>query len=90
MKKMNHSHQYSKGLEKENPILVYSIASGYVYLDALCSISKELEYRRIGPIQVDGFQEVLDHYVFTCNGIYFCEIYIYAYHHENQLTYHLV
>jgi hypothetical protein len=84
MKKMNHSHQYSKGLEKENPILVYSIASGYVYLDALCRISKELEYRRIGPVQVDGFPEVVDHYVFICNGIFFCELYIYAYHHENQ------
>ena len=83
---MNQSNQFGKGLEKENPILVYSIASGYVYLDALCRISKELEYKRIGPVVVNGFPEVVDHYVFTSNGIFFCELYIYAYHHENQFV----
>jgi hypothetical protein len=83
---MNHSNQFGKGLEKENPILVYSIASGYVYLDALCRISKELEYKRIGPVVVNGFPEVVDHYVFTCNGSFFCELYIYAYHNENQFV----
>lgn len=81
---MNLSNQFGKGLEKENPILVYSIASGYVYLDALRSISEGLEYRRIGPVQVDGFPEVVDHYVFTFNGNFFCQLFIYAYHRENQ------
>jgi hypothetical protein len=76
---MNHSNQFGKGLEKENPILVYSIASGYVYLDSLRSISEGLEYRRIGPVQVDGFPEVVDHYVFTFNGNFFCQLFNYRF-----------
>jgi hypothetical protein len=72
------------GLVKDKPVLVYSIASSYVYLDALCSISKGLEYKRIGSLSVDGFPKVLDRYVFTLNKESFCELYIYAYNTDNQ------
>lgn len=74
------------GLIENKPILLHSIASSYVYLDALCRISKGLEYKRIGPVTVVDFPEVIDRYVFTLNDKSFCELYIYAYHNDNQYT----
>jgi len=73
-----------KGLVKEEPILMYSIASSYVYLDSLCSIAKELSYERLGTATSIGFPNVIDKYVFTLNDKIFCEIFIYPYHNENQ------
>lgn len=73
-----------KGLVKEEPILTYSIASSYVYLDSLCSIAKGLSYERLGTATSPGFPNVIDKYVFTLNGKIFCEIFIYPYHNENQ------
>lgn len=72
------------GLVENKPILLCSIASSYVYLDALVKISKGLEYKRIGPLAVVDFPEVIDRYVFTLNGNSFCNLYIYAYHNDNQ------
>ncbi len=72
------------GLTKENPILLYSVASSYVYLDALCTIVNGLEYTRIGPVSVNGFPRVLDRYSFSLKGKPFCELFIYAYHTDNQ------
>lgn len=74
------------GLIVDKPILLCSIATSYVYLDALCTISQGLDYKRIGPLSVVGFPEVIDRYVFTFNGNAFCDIYIYAYHNDNQYT----
>lgn len=71
------------GLIKENPILLYSIASSYVYLDALCTIASGLEYTRIGPVAVVGFPRVVDRYSFSFKGKPFCDLYIYAYHSAN-------
>ncbi len=71
------------GLVKEKPVLLYSIATSYNYLDALCSIAEGLEYKRIGPLTVDGFPEVIDYYKFNLKGEPFCDIFIYAYHSDN-------
>ena len=73
-----------KGLVKEEPILTYSIASSYVYLDSLCSIANGLSYERLGTVISSGFPNVIDKYVFSLNGKIFCEIFIYPYHNENQ------
>jgi hypothetical protein len=72
-----------KGLVKEDPILMYSIASSYVYLDSLCSASQGLAYERIGPIYSSEFPNVIDKYIFTINEKNFCEIFVYPYHDEN-------
>lgn len=72
-----------KGLVKEDPILMYSIASSYVYLDSLCSVSQGLAYERIGPIYSSEFPNVIDKYIFTLNEKNFCEIFVYPYHDEN-------
>jgi hypothetical protein len=74
------------GLVENKPILLCSIATSYVYLDALCSISTGLEYKRVGPVNVVGFQEVIDRYSITLNGNSFCYLYIYAYHNEDQYS----
>jgi hypothetical protein len=74
------------GLVENQPILLCSIVNSYVYLDALCTISKGLEYKRIGPLNVVGFPEVVDGYIFTLNGNSFCNLYIYAYHNDNHYT----
>ncbi len=63
---------------------MYSVVSSYVYLDALCTIVNGLEYTRIGPVSVDGFPRVLDRYSFSLKGKPFCELFIYAYHTDNQ------
>jgi hypothetical protein len=74
------------GLVENKPILLCSIATSYVYLDALCSISKGLEYKRVGPVIVVGFPEVIDRYSITLNGNSFCDLYIYAYHNKDQYS----
>lgn len=74
------------GLVKDRPVLLYSIPSSYVYLDALCSICDGLEYKRIGSVDVDGISDLLDQYMFTLNGQFFCELYINAYHEDNQFV----
>jgi hypothetical protein len=74
------------GLVANKPILLCSIATSYVYLDALCAISKGLEYKRVGPVTVVGFPEVIDRYSITLNGNSFCDLYIYAYHNEDQYS----
>ena len=72
-----------KGVVNEDPILMYSIASSYVYLDSLCSASQGLAYERIGPIYSSEFPNVIDKYIFTINEKNFCEIFVYPYHDEN-------
>lgn len=74
------------GLVENKPILLCSIATSYVYLDALCSISTGLEYKRVEPVTVVGFPEVIDRYSITLNGNSFCVLYIYAYHNEDQYS----
>lgn len=76
-------NQLNTGLIKENPIQMYSIASSYVFLDALCSASEELSYQRIGTTNSSNFPNLIDVYNFTINDEFFCTIFIYAYHNEN-------
>jgi hypothetical protein len=71
------------GFDLDNPILMSSIPASYVFLDALCSLMKGLEYERIGPVNSKNFPQVIDKYSFTLNGSSFCELYIYPYHNEN-------
>jgi hypothetical protein len=78
--------EFEVGLTENKPILLCSIASSYVYLDALCTISDGLEYKRVGSLTVVGFEEVIDRYVFTLNGNSFCDLYIYAYHNQNEYS----
>lgn len=86
-KNKNGSNKYesTKGLVKEDPILMYSIASGYVFLDSLCSIADGLTYKRIGPVALPIFPHPVDQYIFYLNEKQFCEIFIYAYHKENEI-----
>ena len=71
------------GFDLNNPILMSSIPASYVFLDALCSLMKGLEYVRIGPVNSKTFPKVIDKYSITLNGSSFCELYIYPYHTES-------
>ncbi len=71
------------GLIAERPILMSTIASGYVYLNALCSIAEGLAFERVGTTTAHGFPEIIDRYVFSLNGQFFCQLFIYPYHEAN-------
>ena len=82
-KESNSNIESQIGFDLDNPILMSSIPASYVFLDALCSLMKGLEYERIGPVNSKNFPQVIDKYYFTLNGSSFCELYIYPYHNEN-------
>lgn len=84
-KNSDNKNELTKGLVKENPLLMYSIASGYVFLDSLCSVADGLTYQRIGPVALPVFPHPVDHYIFYLNEKEFCDIFIYAYHKENEI-----
>lgn len=71
------------GLTAEQPILMTTIAAGYVYLNNLCSIAEGLTYERKGRTTANGFPEIIDVYDIFLKGQFFCPLFIYPYHDHN-------
>jgi hypothetical protein len=71
------------GLTAEQPILMSTIAAGYVYLNNLCSIAEGLTYERKGRTTANGFPEIIDVYEISLKGQFFCPLFIYPYHDQN-------
>ena len=71
------------GLTAEQPILMTTIAAGYVYLNNLCSIAEGLTYERKGRTTANGFPEIIDVYDIFLKGQFFCSLFIYPYNDHN-------
>jgi hypothetical protein len=71
------------GLSQANPILLSSVSSSFAYLNALCTISEGLSYKRIGSIKAEDFTQLVDKYTFIQNNSKFCDVFIYPYHNED-------
>lgn len=78
------------GYSKANPVKATSINNSYVYLKKLkTSKGKKIDYRRIGSVDLDGFDKPIDEYLIYENLLFgrkkqIGNIYINAYSNENS------
>jgi hypothetical protein len=73
------------GISVENPVLIKDLPETYAYLRALCKIDDGISFNRIGAVESNKYDNLLDKYEFFYKQKHFCYLFVYSYHHQSIL-----